>query len=100
MFVAMCSVARNPEASYQAVSYTSRKKLIVSTVIHSSSTPLAKLSLRLVKDPRLRLSMLTLVCLHARGIVLMVDTDMLAETRRNLPVTIQRRFDVYPDVST
>ena len=30
---------------------------------------------------------------------LMIDTDMLAETRRNLPVTIQRRFDVYPDVS-
>jgi len=30
---------------------------------------------------------------------LIVDTDMLAETRRNLPVTIQRRFDVYPDVS-
>lgn len=29
----------------------------------------------------------------------MIDTDMLAETRRNLPVTIQRRFDVYPDVS-
>jgi hypothetical protein len=27
------------------------------------------------------------------------DTDMLATTRRNLPVTIQRRFDVYPDVS-
>ena len=31
--------------------------------------------------------------------MLMIDTDMLAETRRNLPVTIQRRFDVYPDVS-
>jgi len=31
--------------------------------------------------------------------MLIIDTDMLAETRRNLPVTIQRRFDVYPDVS-
>lgn len=27
------------------------------------------------------------------------DTEMLATTRRNLPVTVQRRFDVYPDVS-
>ncbi|CAD6573743.1 MAG: hypothetical protein TREMPRED_000900 [Tremellales sp. Tagirdzhanova-0007] len=28
-----------------------------------------------------------------------IDTDLLATTRKNLPVTIQRRFDVYPDVS-
>jgi hypothetical protein len=27
------------------------------------------------------------------------DTELLATTRRNLPVTIQRRFDVYPDVA-
>jgi hypothetical protein len=27
------------------------------------------------------------------------DTELLATTRRNLPVTIQRRFDVYADVS-
>ena len=27
------------------------------------------------------------------------DPDMLATTRRHLPVTIQRRFDVYADVA-
>jgi predicted amidohydrolase len=33
------------------------------------------------------------------SLILMTDTEMLATTRRNLPVTIQRRFDVYPDIS-
>ncbi|KAJ9095838.1 hypothetical protein QFC20_006547 [Naganishia adeliensis] len=28
-----------------------------------------------------------------------IDPEFLAETRRGLPVTVQRRFDVYPDVS-
>lgn len=28
-----------------------------------------------------------------------IDPELLATTRRNLPVTIQRRFDVYADVS-
>lgn len=27
------------------------------------------------------------------------DPEMLATTRRNIPVTVQRRFDVYPDVA-
>jgi predicted amidohydrolase len=27
------------------------------------------------------------------------DPELLATTRRNLPVTIQRRFNVYPDVA-
>jgi len=27
------------------------------------------------------------------------DTQLLASTRAGLPVTVQRRFDVYPDVS-
>lgn len=27
------------------------------------------------------------------------DPEMLATTRRNLPVTVQRRFEVYPDIA-
>jgi hypothetical protein len=29
-----------------------------------------------------------------------VDPELLATTRRNLPVTVQRRFDVYPDIAS
>jgi hypothetical protein len=28
-----------------------------------------------------------------------VDVDLINQTRRNLPVSVQRRFDAYPDVS-
>ena len=39
-------------------------------------------------------------CSRARGSAhSQADPELLATTRRNLPVTIQRRFDVYPDVS-
>ena len=52
MFVAMCSVARNPEASYQAVCplLTRAKKLTPSTDIHSWSTLLGRLSRKLTKE--------------------------------------------------
>lgn len=36
---------------------------------------------------------------HAATIYADIDVDLLATTRRNLPVTVQRRFEVYPDVS-
>jgi omega-amidase len=36
---------------------------------------------------------------HPTTIFADIDTELLATTRRNLPVTIQRRFGVYPDVS-
>lgn len=29
-----------------------------------------------------------------------LDPELLATTRRSIPVTVQRRFDVYPDVSS
>ena len=28
-----------------------------------------------------------------------VSVDLINETRRNVPVTVQRRFDAYPDVA-
>ena len=28
-----------------------------------------------------------------------VSTDLINQTRRNVPVTVQRRFDAYPDVA-
>jgi len=36
---------------------------------------------------------------HPATIFADIDPELLATTRRNLPVTIQRRFGVYPDVS-
>lgn len=29
-----------------------------------------------------------------------IDPQVIKETRAGIPVTVQRRFDVYPDVST
>ena len=101
MFVAMCSVARNPEASYQAVCplLTRAKKLTPSTDIHSWSTLLGRLSRKLTKEELLSMLISVSSPSKSQRCVLILDTDMLATTRRNLPVTIQRRFDVYPDVS-
>ena len=36
---------------------------------------------------------------HPATIYADIDPELLATTRKNLPVTIQRRFGVYPDVS-
>ena len=36
---------------------------------------------------------------HPTTIYADIDPELLATTRRNLPVTVQRRFGVYPDVS-
>ncbi|WVF70851.1 hypothetical protein IAT40_005645 [Kwoniella sp. CBS 6097] len=73
MYVAMCSPARHPEASYQAYGHSS--------VVN----PLGDVLVEADIDP---------TTVYAD-----IDVDLLQTTRRNLPVTIQRRFDVYPDVS-
>lgn len=73
MFVAMCSPARHPDASYQAYGHS----LVVN--------PLGEIIAEADEN--------------GATVIADIDTDLLATTRRNLPVTIQRRFDVYPDVS-
>ncbi|WRT65893.1 uncharacterized protein IL334_002844 [Kwoniella shivajii] len=73
IYVAMCSPARHPEASYQAYGH--------SMVVN----PLGDILVEAGHQP---------TTVYAD-----IDVDLLATTRRNLPITIQRRFDVYPDVA-
>jgi len=73
IFVAMCSPARHPDASYQAYGHS----LVVN--------PLGEVLVEADEKEAI--------------VYADIDTEMLATTRRNLPVTIQRRFDVYPDVA-
>ncbi|BEJ18087.1 hypothetical protein CspHIS471_0703640 [Cutaneotrichosporon sp. HIS471] len=73
IYVAMCSPARHPEAAYQAYGHSS--------IVDPLGNVLAEAD-------------------EKEAIVYAdIDTDLLATTRRNLPVTVQRRFDVYPDVA-
>ncbi|TXT13567.1 hypothetical protein VHUM_00934 [Vanrija humicola] len=73
IYVAMCSPARHPEAAYQAYGHS------------------------LVVDPLG--NVIDEADEHEAIIYADIDAELLATTRRNLPVTIQRRFDVYADVS-
>ncbi|KAI1211558.1 carbon-nitrogen hydrolase [Annulohypoxylon truncatum] len=73
MYVALCSPARDEEASYRAYGHT------------------------LVVDPMARV-------LEEAGegeqiVSCELDGALIAETRRNIPLSTQRRFDVYPDVN-
>ncbi|KAI5454743.1 Omega-amidase nit3 [Naganishia albida] len=73
IYVAMCSPARHPDASYQAYGHSS--------IVNPAGQVLAEAD-------------------ENEAIVYAdIDPQFLAETRRGLPVTVQRRFDVYPDVS-
>ncbi|KAI1389649.1 carbon-nitrogen hydrolase [Hypoxylon trugodes] len=73
MYVALCSPARDTQATYPAYGHT----LIVN--------PMAKI---LVEAE------------ETEGIVEWeLDGKTIEETRRNIPLTNQRRFDVYPDIS-
>ncbi|GHJ85835.1 hypothetical protein NliqN6_2237 [Naganishia liquefaciens] len=73
IYVAMCSPARHPDATYQAYGHSS--------VVSPAGQVLAE------ADE------------HEAIVYADIDPEFLAQTRRGLPVTIQRRFDVYPDVS-
>ncbi|WWC68431.1 uncharacterized protein I206_102358 [Kwoniella pini CBS 10737] len=73
IYVAMCSPARHPEASYQAYGHSSVVNPLGDILVEASHEP---------------------TTIYAD-----IDVDLLNTTRRNLPVTIQRRFDVYPDVA-
>ncbi|WVQ85474.1 hypothetical protein IAT38_007639 [Cryptococcus sp. DSM 104549] len=73
MYIAMCSPARHPEAAYQAYGHSSVVNPLGDVIVEASHEPTT--------------------------VFADIDTDLLATTRRNLPVTIQRRFDVYPDVA-
>ncbi|WWC60519.1 uncharacterized protein I303_103093 [Kwoniella dejecticola CBS 10117] len=73
IYVAMCSPARHPEASYQAYGHS----LVVN--------PLGDVLVEASHEP---------TTIYAD-----IDVEMLNTTRKNLPITIQRRFDVYPDVA-
>ncbi|WWC87978.1 uncharacterized protein L201_002880 [Kwoniella dendrophila CBS 6074] len=73
IYVAMCSPARHPEAVYQAYGH--------SMVVN----PLGDVLTEASHEPTI--------------IYADIDVDLLNTTRRNLPVTIQRRFDVYPNVA-
>lgn len=73
IFVAMCSPARHPGASYQAYGHSS--------VVAPNGDVLAE------ADE------------HPTIVYAEIDTQLLASTRSGLPVTVQRRFDVYPNVA-
>lgn len=73
MYVAMCSPARNPEAAYQAYGHSMVVNPLGEVIDEADE--------------------------HAATIYADIDPELLATTRRNLPVTVQRRFGVYPDVS-
>ncbi|WWC96747.1 hypothetical protein V866_003620 [Kwoniella sp. B9012] len=73
IYVAMCSPARHPEASYQAYGHS----LVVN--------PLGDILVEASHEP---------TTIYAD-----IDIDLLNTTRRNLPITVQRRFDVYPDIA-
>ncbi|WVO13377.1 hypothetical protein L204_100992 [Cryptococcus depauperatus] len=73
IYVAMCSPARHPEAAYQAYGHSSVVNPIGEVVVEADEKP---------------------TTLYAD-----IDPELLAMTRRNIPVTVQRRFDVYPDVA-
>ncbi|RSH92664.1 hypothetical protein EHS25_008109 [Saitozyma podzolica] len=73
IYVSMCSPARNPEAAYQAYGHSMVVNPLGDVLVEADE--------------------------HEAILYADIDTELLATTRRNLPVTIQRRFDVYPDVS-
>ncbi|WVR05659.1 hypothetical protein IAU60_002681 [Kwoniella sp. DSM 27419] len=73
IYVAMCSPARHPEASYQAYGHSS--------VVNPLGEVLAEADI------------------GAETIYADIDVELLETTRKGLPVTVQRRFDVYTDVS-
>lgn len=73
IYVAMCSPARHPGAAYQAYGH--------SMVVN----PIGEV--------------LTEADEHGAIVYADIDPAFLAEKRQGLPVTVQRRFDVYPDVA-
>ncbi|KIR36849.1 hydrolase [Cryptococcus deuterogattii MMRL2647] len=74
IYVAMCSPARHPEAPYQAYGHSSVVNPVGDVVVEADHEP---------------------TTIYAD-----IDPELLAATRRSIPVTVQRRFDVYPDVSS
>ncbi|KAL1410909.1 Omega-amidase nit3 [Vanrija albida] len=73
IYVAMASPARHPEAAYQAYGHSSIVDPLGNVIEEADE--------------------------HEAIVYADIDPELLATTRRNLPVTIQRRFDVYADVS-
>lgn len=73
IYVAMCSPARHPEASYQAYGH--------SMVVN----PIGEILTEADENPAI--------------VYADIDPAFLAEKRAGLPVTVQRRFDVYTDVA-
>lgn len=73
LYVAMCSPARDMDASYPAYGHS------------------------MVVDP---LANVLVEAEEKEAIVdFEIDADKITETRKNIPLLTQRRFDVYPDVS-
>ncbi|KAA1118038.1 hypothetical protein PGT21_030104 [Puccinia graminis f. sp. tritici] len=73
IYVSACSPARNPSSEYQAWGHSS------------------------IVDP---MGLVKATCDETESIVHgRIDIDELIAARKGLPVTTQRRFDVYPDVS-
>ncbi|PLW55854.1 hypothetical protein PCANC_02195 [Puccinia coronata f. sp. avenae] len=73
MYVAACSPARNPSSGYQAWGHSSIVDPMGRVISTSDETE---------------------SIVHGK-----IDIDELITARKGLPVTTQRRFDVYPDVS-
>ncbi|EFP75152.1 nitrilase [Puccinia graminis f. sp. tritici CRL 75-36-700-3] len=73
IYVSACSPARNPSSEYQAWGHSS------------------------IVDP---MGLVKATCDETESIIHgRIDIDELIAARKGLPVTTQRRFDVYPDVS-
>ncbi|KAI2625109.1 carbon-nitrogen hydrolase [Hypoxylon sp. NC1633] len=73
IYVALCSPARDPAASYQAWGHS------------------------LVADPMARV--LAEADENEAVVACELDGAVIETTRRNIPLTTQRRFDVYPDIN-
>lgn len=84
MFVAMCSPSRHPDADYQAYGHSSVVDPLGNVVAEADE-----------KEATIYVD----IGGWGDTAPLTPDPEMLATTRRNLPVTVQRRFDVYPDVA-
>ncbi|XDG03963.1 hypothetical protein ABKA04_003578 [Annulohypoxylon sp. FPYF3050] len=73
LYVALCSPARDPESTYQAYGHS------------------------LIVDPMARV--LTEAEAGEDIVSWELDGEVIEETRRNIPLSTQRRFDVYPDIN-
>jgi omega-amidase len=108
IYVSMCSPARDMTADYHSVSLegpTSEETLIK---LHQSVGPLecyrpnvCRIFAGVALPDLLRRGKVIATTEHDEAIIYAdIDPQVIVEARTWIPVTTQRRFDVYPDVAT